>query len=106
MASKSGSKDYKTLYKALKTKHDFVLEMSSKGLDDALTRLKEKDREIAKYKKLFEDFNRVVPKKPLEPKFDVRGYIDSRKEAEATAKFNVMDYIDDRIAKAEVGDSD
>jgi ribosome maturation factor RimP len=106
MTSKSSKKDYKALYEALKIKHDFVLEMSSKGLDDALTRLKEKDREIAKYKKLFEDFNRIVPKKPLEPKFDVRGYIDSRKEAEATAKFNVMNYIDDRIAKAELGDSD
>ena len=50
--------------------------------------------ELAKYKKL------------LEPKFDVRGYIDSRKEAKTTANFDVMNYIDDRIAEAEVGDSD
>ena len=94
MASKSSPKDYKVLYKALKTKHDFVLEMSSNALNEALTSLKAKDEELAKYKKL------------LEPKFDVRGYIDSRKEAKTTANFDVMNYIDDRIAEAEVGDSD
>ena len=92
MTSKSSPKDYKALYKALKTKHDFVLEMSSTALNEALTSLKAKDKELAKYKKL------------LEPKFNVRGYIDSRKEAEATAKFNVMNYIDDRIAR--ITDSD
>ena len=92
MTSKSSPKDYKALYKALKTKHDFVLEMSSTALNEALTSLKAKDKELAKYKKL------------LEPKFNVRGYIDSRKEAEATAKVNVMNYIDDRIAR--ITDSD
>lgn len=50
MTSKSNKKDYKTLYDALKTEHNFVLKKSSDVLKDALNRLKSKDNELAKVK--------------------------------------------------------
>lgn len=50
MTSKSTKKDYKALYDALKTEHNFVLKKSSDALKDALNRLKAKDAEIVKVK--------------------------------------------------------
>ena len=60
MTSKSTKKDYKALYNALKNEHNFVLKLSSDALTDALNRLKAKDEELAKYKMLKDEADRIT----------------------------------------------